>query len=136
MNAERILVDTSAWVEYFRGGNQALFALMDKGMDEGRICIPDVVLAEMIQGAKTEAEGKAIDDLADAFTIIGQKPETWLDAGRLSRALRKKGKTIHLVDCYIASQARENKCAILTLDEHFADIGSVIDIELIRIHSR
>ena len=127
MSAERVLVDTSVWVEYFRGGNPSLSARLDALMKTGRVSIPTVVLAEMIQGARTETEIRTIEDLQDAFTVIDQKAGTWIDAGKLSYSLRRKGKSIHLTDCYIAVIARENGCAILTLDAHFREIREVLE---------
>ncbi len=102
-------------------------------MDGGRICLADVVLAELIQGARTESEIRTMEDLVDAFAVVIQNPRTWVEAGKLSSKLRKNGKSVHLTDCYIARIARENGCAVLTLDAHFAEIRSVLDIELIPI---
>jgi predicted nucleic acid-binding protein len=130
VSAERILVDTSVWVEYFRGGNPKLSARLDELIERGRICIPAIVLAELIQGAKTEPERRTIEDLKDAFTVIDQKEGTWIEAGKLSFNVRRKGKSIHLTDCYIAMIARENGCSILTCDAHFRDIREILDIKL------
>ncbi|MBM3295531.1 MAG: PIN domain-containing protein [Candidatus Aminicenantes bacterium] len=130
MNAERVLVDTSVWVEYFRRGDGELSAPIDNLMDEGEICIPTIVLAELIQGARSAAEVRTIEDLKNAFNIIDQKEGTWLEAGRISYELRKKGKSVHLTDCYIAVIARQNGCAILTRDLHFRDIRSIYDFAL------
>ena len=46
--------------------------------------------------------------------------------GLLANRLRKHGKTISLIDCYLAVLAKENKAAILTLDKHFEVIGNYI----------
>ena len=54
-----------------------------------------------------------------------------MKAGRLSYNLKKKGKTINLIDCYIAIIAQEHGCQIFTLDEHFKEIQKVTDIYLI-----
>lgn len=130
MSAERVLVDTSVWVEYFRRGNSDLSARLDELMEEGGISIPAIVLAELVQGARTEPEIRTIEDLRDSFTVLDQKDSTWIDAGKLSYNLRRKGKSIHLTDCYIAVIAWENGCGILTRDVHFRDIGEVLDIKL------
>jgi len=131
VSAERVLVDTSIWVDYFRGGDADLAGKMDALIMSGRIGIPAVVLAEMIQGAGTEAEIKVIVDLRDAFAVLRETKETWLEAGKLSQHLRKKGKSVHLTDCYIAIIARENDCAIFTRDAHFRDLREILDFELL-----
>jgi len=71
------------------------------------------------------------DRFFGAFHIIDQSDKTWLKAGRLAYNLKKKGKTIHLSDCYVAVIAKEHDCKIFTLNRHFQEIQSLTDIELI-----
>lgn len=131
MSAERVLVDTSVWVSYFRGGSPVIFEKVDRLLAGAEVCVPKIVLAELIQGAKSEREISTIEDFFDAFTILDQGQGTWLKAGKLPRQLKNRGKTIHLLDCYIAVIAQENACAILTLDEHFKEIQQAMPITLI-----
>jgi predicted nucleic acid-binding protein len=95
------------------------------------ICVPQIVLAELMQGAKSEKELSVIAEFMEAFTIIGQTDQTWVKSGRLSYELRKKGKNVNLTDCYIAVMAQENNCAVFTLDRHFKDIRTHVGIHLI-----
>jgi len=131
MSAKRVLVDTSVWVSYFRGGSPLISEKVDSLFAGDEVCVPKIVLAELVQGAKSEREISTIEDFFDAFTILDQGTETWLTAGKLSRDLRVRGKTIHLLDCYIALIAMENNCAILTLDDHFKEIQRVMPLALI-----
>jgi predicted nucleic acid-binding protein len=131
MNAERVLVDTSVWVSYFRGGSSVISEKVDRLLAGAEVCVPKIVLAELIQGAKSEREISTIEDFLDAFMILDQSQDTWMKAGKLSRKLKKRGKSIHLLDCYIAVIAQENACAILTLDDHFKEIQKVMPVALI-----
>ena len=88
-------------------------------------------LAELIQGAKSEMEISTIEDFFDAFMILDQSQDTWMNAGKLSRKLKNRGKSIHLLDCYIAVIAQENACAILTLDDHLKEIQKALPLALI-----
>lgn len=130
MNGEKILIDTSVWLEYFKNKSSEISEKVEKILSEREVCIPKIVLAELIQGAKSEREISVIEDFLDAFTIIDQKEDTWIKAGRLSYNLKKKGKTVHLADCYIAVIAQEYKCLIFTLDEHFKEIQKITNISL------
>jgi hypothetical protein len=133
MSAERILVDTSVWIEYFRNQSQSIVDIVMEIAKNSEICIPGIVLAELMQVAKSEKELSAIAEFMDAFTIIEQTDQTWVRAGRLSHVLRKKGKNVHLTDCYIAVMAQENGCAVLTFDQHFKDIRHHTRLDLINI---
>jgi len=127
---KKILIDTSIWIDYFKGKDPNFHTKVDKVLTHCRICIPKVVLAELFQGARAEKEITLIVDVMDAFHIIDQKEDTWLKAGRLSFLMKRKGFMVHIVDCYIAVMANENGCVIFSLDEHFKIIKKFLHIEL------
>jgi predicted nucleic acid-binding protein len=131
MSAERILIDTSVWIAYFRNQSALFVDFVAKIVKNHEICVPQIVLAELMQGAKSEKELSVIAEFMEAFTIIGQTDQTWVKSGRLSYELRKKGKNVNLTDCYIVVMAQENNCAVLTLDRHFKDIRQYAGIHLI-----
>lgn len=131
MSAERVLVDTSIWVDYLRGITSIVAEKVDRLLSDAEVCVPKIVLAELLQGAKYDREVSAVKDFLEAFTIIDQGPDTWLKAGKLSRRLRSRGQTIHLIDCYIAVIAEENNCTVFTLDEHFREIQKVLPLRLL-----
>jgi predicted nucleic acid-binding protein len=131
MKGNRFLIDTSVWIDYFKGQDQLFLEKVDEILTYHSVYVPAVVIAELIQGAKSEKEISVIESFIDAFTIIDQTENTWLKAGRLSFSLKKRGLTVNLVDCYIAVLAVDNDCAIFSLDEHFKLIGKVIKIALI-----
>jgi predicted nucleic acid-binding protein len=128
---KKILIDTSVWIDYFKGNDTPLQYRVDKALTHSHIYIPKVVLAELIQGAKSEKEIAVIEDFIEAFHIIDQKEDTWMKAGRLSFSMKRKGITIHIIDCYIAVIASENGCGIFSLDEHFKNIKKFLHIDLL-----
>jgi predicted nucleic acid-binding protein len=131
MIAKRVLVDTSVWIEYFRNPESGVVATLDGLLDDDEVCVPKIVLAELMQGARSAKELAVIQDFFDAFHIIDQSGETWIKAGRLAYDLKKRGKTIHLVDCYLAIIAQEHSCAIFTLNRHFEEIREIAGISLL-----
>lgn len=131
MKDDRVLIDTSVWISYFRNADMKLGEKVDDILSFSEVCVPKVVVAELIQGAKTEREIAVIEQFVDAFTVIDQTEDTWLKAGRLSFSMKRKGITVHLVDCYVAVLAHENRCRIMTLDGHFGSIRKFIDVKLV-----
>ena len=125
-----ILIDTSVWIDYFRGNNVQFQSKVDEALTHCHIYVPKIALAELIQGAKSEKEITVIEDFIDAFHIIDQKEDTWLKAGRLSFSMKRKGITVSIIDCYIAVIAGENGCIIFSLDEHFNSIKKFLNISL------
>lgn len=119
----RVLIDTSVWIAYFQAQAPAgVLEKVDELLSDSDIHVPKIVLAELIQGAHSEKNLEVILEFVEAFTIIGESADTWMEAGRLSFTLKKKGKTINLADCYIAVLAKEHKCSVMTLDKHFKEI--------------
>jgi len=131
---DRVLIDTSAWIAYFqRGVSENTAEGVDQLLSRSDIFVPKIVLAELIQGAHSEKELSVIREFLGAFHVIGEGEDTWIEAGKLSYALRKKGKTVNLADCYIAVMAKENGCAVFTLDTHFKEMQKEGVVTLITV---
>ena len=130
MRDNKILVDTSVWIDYFKGQSSYIANLMDVIITENNIYVPRVVIAELMQGCKSEKEVSIIEEFLDAFFIIDSSENTWTKAGKLSFLMKKRGKTVNLIDCYIAVIANENDCKVLTLDKHFNDIKNFLKIKV------
>jgi predicted nucleic acid-binding protein len=131
MSGNRVLIDTSVWIAYFRNASAEVGERVEAMMSEAEICVPKIVLAELLQGSKSEREIGTIESFFGAFTIVDQGESSWVSAGRLAYQLKRKGKTVNLADCYIAIIAQEQGCRVFTLDEHFKEIQKVIDIALL-----
>ena len=131
MSDNRVLIDTSVWIAYFKSVDPRLTDKVDDILGSSEVCVPRVVIAELVQRAKTEKEIAVIEEFIDAFRIVDQTDGTWLKAGRLSFSMKRKGITVHLVDCYIAILARETGCKIFSLDEHFKEIRKFERIDLL-----
>jgi len=122
MSAELVLVDTSAWIEYLKKTSHPVTKEIESALVLNTAAACKLIFAELIQGARSEKEIDLILDLALVVKVLNESESTWQEAGFLSRKLRKQGKTISLIDCYLAVLAKENKAVIITLDKHFSVI--------------
>jgi predicted nucleic acid-binding protein len=134
MSGRRILIDTSVWIEYFRNKSDALSKQVDAILSYDEVVVPKVVIAELVQGARSEKEISVVEGFVGAFNVVDHKEGTWERAGRISYGIKKKGRQANLADCYIAVIARDNQCHILTLDQHFKDIKDMAGIKLLGFH--
>lgn len=126
MPAKSALVDTSAWIEYLKRTSHPIVKEIESALLFNTAAICQLILAELIQGAKSEKEIALIMDLALVVKVFKESESTWQQAGFLANKLRKRGKTISLIDCYLAVLAKENKAMILTLDKHFSMIADLL----------
>ncbi|MGI9049933.1 MAG: type II toxin-antitoxin system VapC family toxin [Rubrobacteraceae bacterium] len=128
MANDSILVDTSCWIEYFnRPGTESAVAV-EKFVREDRASLTGVVLVELLQGAKSEAELSRLRTALGAVDYIETSQETYLRAGNIGFALRRRGVTVPVTDCVIAAAAESSGGRILTLDAHFAGLAKVASL--------
>lgn len=128
-DSDKILVDTSAWIEFFRKKAPYHNAILEL-IDDGRVCCTGIVLAELIQGAKSQKELDVLNEFLHVFDFLPDSTELWGKAGEMSFSLRLKGKIVGLADCYISVLAISNKVTLLTLDKHFEIIKKEIGLNL------
>jgi predicted nucleic acid-binding protein len=125
----RVLVDTSFWIEFFRQ-HEPCYGLVSKLIDDEKVICCGLVLAELMQGAKSDKELAVLDDFLHVFSFIPETPELWAAAGKLSARLRRKGITVGLSDCFIAMAAAAAKVQVASLDSHFETLCKPAGITL------
>jgi predicted nucleic acid-binding protein len=126
----KVLVDTSAWISFFRKETPN-YPRISELIDEDRVACCGLILAELVQGVKSEKELAWLDDFLMVFEFPVEPPILWRKAGELSFRLRKSGKSVDLADCYIATLAGEMGYSVLTLDRHFLALAKETGIKLI-----
>lgn len=120
------LIDTSAWIEFFRPkGDPLLKARVRDLMSIKEAAYTCPVAFELITGARKEERDDLCTGLglASRFVLL---PEHWDLAGSSNAALRAKGVNIPASDLLIATVAHSLKMPLLAKDAHF---------ETIRVHS-
>ena len=124
MTSNRILVDTSVWIEYFRN-NPDITGIIDTELSNNNICTTGPIITELLQGVKTEKELKLLSDHVDALSYLECGINDWKKAGQISFMLRKSGHTVPVSDVIIAVVAINNGAYVYTLDNHFKQIPEV-----------
>lgn len=125
MKDDRFLPDTCAWIDFFNARNTPLATALGHALREGKVYTCGVIKYELVQGVRSEKEGKLLIDALHAVDYLEMTETLWIKAGRLSGALRKKGVTIPFSDIIVALLARESDLTILTVDRHFAQVPGV-----------
>ncbi|QWR77829.1 type II toxin-antitoxin system VapC family toxin [Candidatus Magnetomonas plexicatena] len=118
-----VLIDTSAWVEFFRGTSKTAVAVANL-IEAGKALLCGVVRYELMQGAKSAVESSHLSGVLSALPYIEMTSDLWTKAGNISAMLRIKGITLPMSDILIAAIALEHNIEVLTLDTHFASIGT------------
>jgi hypothetical protein len=116
-----ILVDSSVWIDYFNGTDTAGTTLLDEYLTTDTICIGDIILAEVLQGFRSDKDYRLARELLLELPIFQiMTPGLALISADNYRKLRKKGITVRkLVDNWIATFCIENKISLLFSDKDF-----------------
>lgn len=120
-----ILADTSAWIQYLREPQSNEGRELDSLLRQRKIVMAGVVMAEILQGARTQREQLELANLLQDMPYLEAPKPVWLGVGDLSMQLRRQGGMIPFTDLLISALAIENDCAVYTLDQHFAHIPGV-----------
>jgi len=111
-----VLVDTSIWIDYFRGGENS--ADMEFLIDENLIITNDIILAELVPYLKIKKQTKVIDLLYEVIIEFQVK------------CLKSGANGVGIPDLIIAQNAKQNNCTIYSLDKHFRLLNKVLKVNL------
>jgi tRNA(fMet)-specific endonuclease VapC len=117
-----LLIDTSAWIDFFRGKQNAVTDTVQLALQLGQARLCGLVKAELLQGVKTKKEKQQLSILFDAVESLPTHELDWEVAGNTLQALRESGITLPLTDALIAAIAIRHKAQVLTLDHHFSHL--------------
>jgi len=116
-----ILVDSSVWINYFNGTETTETALLDGYLTSDTICIGDMILAEVLQGFRSDKDYKKARALLLELPIFQiMTPDLALIGAENYRKLRKRGITVRKsVDNWIATFCIQNRTPLLFSDRDF-----------------
>jgi predicted nucleic acid-binding protein len=116
-----ILVDSSVWIDYFRGVATPQADRLDALLGVEPVAIGDLMLAEVLQGFTSDRDFEtalAMLGALDAIEIGGR--EVAVQAARHYRVLRARGVTVRkTIDTLIATRCIMDGVALLYSDRDF-----------------
>ena len=124
------LVDTSVWVDYIRGGDDAHVGfLRDLLSNPVAVSINHVIYMEILQGARDAASYTKLKDhfLHQRFVGFEEPLASHEAAARMYFDCRRRGVTVRSgVDCLIAQCAMESELTLLHHDRDFVRMATVV----------
>ena len=120
-----VIADSNIWIYYLRDPHSEVGSTLQALLDADRILMTEVVLAEVLQGARTEREFDILLSHLTALPYQEMSKDTWVSAGRIGLELRLTKGLIPLTDLAIAAVALEYDHEVCTLDGHFDRIADL-----------
>jgi predicted nucleic acid-binding protein len=116
-----ILVDSSVWIDYFKGTDTPQTSKLDAFLGVEPLGIGDLILTEVLQGFKSDADYKTAKQLLSALSVFEMLgAEQAVKSAENFRALRKRGITVRkTADVIIATYCIVARHSLLFADKDF-----------------
>jgi len=122
-----VVVDTSVWVEYFRGSGALELETL---LDEGLVLLAPVVAAELVSAPLRAHERRSVIALLEPLALHPTPVEHWFAVGQLRAELAKAGLAVSTPDAHIAQCALEARATLWSRDRIFRRISERSELAL------
>ena len=116
-----LVIDSTVWIDYFNGAKNQQTDYLYQIADRTPILIGDLILAEVLQGFREDADFEKAHRVFGKFMQVDMvTPQLALQSARNYRMLRRKGVTVRkTIDSLIATYCIENEHDLLHNDSDF-----------------
>ncbi|HEV8146087.1 MAG TPA: PIN domain nuclease [Bryobacteraceae bacterium] len=128
-----ILVDSSVWIDYFRGTITAQTEALDRLLDNEPVAIGDLMLTEVLQGFADNRDFDAGRNLLTSLTVVDLGGERIaIQSARNFRTLRNLGVTVRkTIDTVIATRCIEDGYELLHNDRDFDPFAKHLGLRVV-----
>ena len=121
-----VLIDTSAWIDFFRVNpsrkarsvSKSVSDKVDRLLADGTATLCGPIETELRRGLRAP-ERKSVLPFFSGCRFLDQPESLWRDAGDLGAHLRDRGAAVKTLDLLIATYAIAYDIPILTRDKDF-----------------
>lgn len=117
----RLVVDTSVWIDYFNDSGKPNVGRLEQALGVCEILVGDVVLAEVLQGFRSDLDFRKALDLLGRFEVVPMLGrDLAIDVAQNFRRLRKRGVTVRkTLDVVIGTYCVTHRLPLLFSDRDF-----------------
>lgn len=123
-----LIIDTSVWIEFFRGKT---YPDLELALKEARVFLSPIVAAELLSGVRTQREETEL-----MFFLKELKEQTlplthWFRVGNLRWTLSKKGFNLSIPDAHIAQCTLDTDGYLMSNDQIFEKVSKWTGLKLL-----
>ena len=129
-----ILVDSSVWIDYFNGHKTWQTNLLDNLLSDLPIIIGDLILAEILQGFRSDNDFESAKSYLSDLPFRGMGGyQVAVKSAQNYRILRKKGVTVRkTIDVIISTYCILEGLPLLHDDRDFDPMVSHLSLKILR----
>jgi predicted nucleic acid-binding protein len=128
-----VIVDTTVWVDYLQGVENAETDWLNVELDRQRLGLTDIILCEVLQGLREEVVANEVErrllnlEVFDTGGVAVARA-----AARNYRALRSRGHTVRkTIGCVIAAFCLRGQHSLLHRDRDFEPFEQFLALSVI-----
>jgi predicted nucleic acid-binding protein len=131
-----VVVDTTVWIDYFRGVRNPETEWLDVELERQRLGITDIILCEVLQGVRDEVAAASVErQMLKLQVFEAGGIELAKAAAKNYRTLRGRGHTVRkTVDCLIATFCLREQHSLLHRDRDFDPFEKLLHLSVIHPH--
>lgn len=132
----QILVDSSVWLDYFRGVRSPQTDALDRLLGQAPLLVADLTFEEVLHGLPDERHRRLAADALRKFWIVEIHGFALAEASAAhGHALRARGLDPDPAACRIATYCIENGFALLHDDEEYGPFEEHLGLRLAQIEN-
>lgn len=128
-----MIVDTTVWIDYFGGVQNAESDWLDRELSHQRLGLTDLILCEILQGYRDDATFERV--LRELLRLEIFEPSGLIlavAAARNFRQLRQRGFTVRkTIDCWIATFCILERHSLLHRDRDFDPFEKILGLKVV-----
>ena len=130
-----VIVDTTVWVDYFRGIRNPETDWLDAELDRQRLGLTDIILCEVLQGVHDDSAAADVERRLRKLEVFETGGvEFASEAARTYRVLRARGHTVRkTIDCLIATFCIRSGHSLLHRDRDFDPFETYLELSVIHV---
>lgn len=120
----KTIVDTSVWVDYFRGTlKAAIRENLAAALLRNHVAITDIIFHEILMGARDEGQYSWLFGHLQSITCLAIEPDERNELSLFGFRLKKNGLLGKYTDLSIAYLAHKHACPIVSFDNYFKKLS-------------
>jgi predicted nucleic acid-binding protein len=128
-----LVVDSSVWIDFLNGQDTPEASQLMELFAEESVLVGDVVLCEVLKGARTEVHASALEYEMRQFEFVSMiDSDIVVAAARNYRKLRSKGYTVRkTIDLIIGTYCIEHNHTLLHADRDFDPMETLLGLKVV-----
>ncbi len=127
-----MLIDTSAWIEYFVGtkaGEKVRDVIESNRVLYTSPVVISEILSKSIRTDGLEKGRERVEFILDRCVVVPFDEDIGLLAGKIHGEMKRRNKSFGMIDAIILATSRHRKLRVLTKDRHFESVEEAVMLE-------